>query len=94
VASGLKYFEHAEWNRGWPFSYIGDLDKPIEQHALKHERLWPLSTIFGALRGAGLVVERFGEHPEDYWDSFPNLRPEFRGRIPLTFAMLARRPAA
>ena len=94
VASGLKYFEHAEWNRGWPDSYIGDLDKPVEQHALKHERLWPLSAIFGVLRGAGLVVERFGEYADDYWDSFPNLQPEFRGRIPLTFAMLARRPAA
>jgi SAM-dependent methyltransferase len=93
VASGLKYFEHAEWNRGWPSSYIGDLDKPVEQLALKHERLWPLSTIFGALRGAGLVVERLGEYPEDFWDGFPNLRPEYRGRIPLTFTMLARRPA-
>jgi SAM-dependent methyltransferase len=94
VASGLQYFEHAEWNRGWPSNYIGDLDKPVEQHALKHERLWTLSAIFSALRGAGLTVERFGEYAEDYWDSFPNLRPEHRGRIPLTFAMLARRPAS
>jgi SAM-dependent methyltransferase len=93
VASGTHYFAHAEWNRGWPTTYMGDLGKPVEEHAIKHERLWPLAAIFTALRGAGLAVELFGEYPDDYWDSFPNLRPEFRGRLPMTFAMLARRPA-
>ncbi len=92
AASGIDYFEHAEWNLGWPTSYIGDLGKPIEQHAVKHERLWTLSAVFAALHGAGLAIERFGEHPDDYWDSFPNLRPELRGRIPMTFSMVARRP--
>ena len=91
VASGTNYFEHAEWNRGWPNSYLGDLGKPVEQHAIKHERLWPLAAIFTALRGAGLAVELFGEYPDNFWDSFPGLRAEFRGRIPMTFAMLARR---
>ena len=93
VANGTSYFEHAEWNRGWPATYIGDQGKPIEEHAIKHERLWPLSAVFSALRHAGLSVELFGEYPDDYWDSFPNLRPELRGRLPMTFAMLARRPA-
>ena len=45
-----------------------------------------------ALRGAGLVVERLGEHREGYWDVMPNLAPELRGRIPLSYSMLARRP--
>ena len=43
--------------------------------------------------GVDISIELFGEYPDDYWDSFPNLRPEFRGRITMTFAMLARRPA-
>lgn len=94
VPSGVNYFEYAEGNRGWPVTYIGDLGKPVEQHAVKHERLWPLSAIFTALRRAGLVVELFGEYAEDFWDSFPRLRPEYRGRIPMTFAMVARRPTA
>ncbi len=93
VASGINYFAHAEWNRGWPTSYLGDLGQPAEQHAVKHERLWTLSAIFTALHGAGLAIERFGEYPDDFWQSFPNLRPEFRGRIPMTFSLLARRPA-
>ena len=45
--------------------------------------------VFGALRGAGLVVEHFGEHREEYWDSFPKLKPELKARIPMTFSMLA-----
>ncbi len=93
VASGVNYFGHAEWNQGWPDTYIGDLGRPVAELARKHERLWPLATVFTALRRAGLTVELFGEYPEDFWDSFPRLRPELRGRIPKTFAMLARRPA-
>jgi len=69
-----------------------DLGRPVVELARKHERLWPLAAVFMALRRAGLTVELFGEYPEDFWDSFPRLRPELRGRIPMTFAMLARRP--
>jgi SAM-dependent methyltransferase len=93
VPSGIDYFTHAETSRGWPSVYLGDLGKPIEEHAIKYERLWTVSDLFTALRGAGFVVERLGEHPERYWDAFPNLRPELRGRVPMTLSIIARRPA-
>jgi hypothetical protein len=51
-----------------------------------------LSAIFGALRGAGLDVEYFGEHRDEYWDGFPKLRPALKAAIPMTFSMIARRP--
>jgi SAM-dependent methyltransferase len=92
VASGIDYFAHSEMSRGWPTSYIGDLNRPIEQHAVKYERLWPLASIFQALSGAGLVVEHLGEHPDPYWDAFPNLGAEQACRMPLTFSLRARRP--
>jgi hypothetical protein len=66
----------------------------LEQQAWKHERLWPLSAIFGALRGAGLNVEHFGEYREEYWDGFSRLKPELKARLPMTFSMIARRPRA
>ena len=44
-----------------------------------------------ALRRAGLAVEHLGEHPETYWNGFPNLAPELCGKIPMTFSLLARR---
>ncbi len=92
VATGLDYFAHSDSSQGWPATYIGELDVPVKQQAVKYERLWPLSATFAALRRAGLTVEHFGEHREAYWDGFPLLRPELKVRIPMTFSMLARRP--
>jgi SAM-dependent methyltransferase len=92
VATGYDYFAHSDSSQGWPSTYIGDLDVPVAEQALKYERLWPVSAVFGALRGAGLVVEHFGEHREEYWDSFPKLKPELKATIPMTFSMIARRP--
>ena len=43
--------------------------------------------ITNALIGAGLTIEILGEHPEPYWNIFPNLKPELRGIIPLTFSI-------
>jgi hypothetical protein len=41
-----------------------------------------------------LAVERFGEHPDEYFEMFPRIPAEERGRIPHTFSMLARKPSA
>lgn len=90
--SGANYFAHAESNRGWASGYLGDLGRPIEEHAVKHERQWTIAEVFQSLRSAGLAIEKLGEHPDPYWDAMPNLRPEFHGRLPLTFSILARRP--
>ena len=32
------------------------------------------------------------EHPDPFWDEFPNLKPELQGKIPSTFSILARKP--
>jgi SAM-dependent methyltransferase len=90
--SGFSYFTTSISSVGWPTTYIGDsLDVPAAQQARKYERLWTLSQIFTALTAAGLRVEIIGEHPEMYWDAFPNLTDEDRAKIPMTFSMLARK---
>lgn len=91
-ATGFDYFKHSEVSQGWPDTYIGTLGKPVEEEAKKYERIWPLSSVFSALTGAGLQVEHLGEHPDEYWNGFPYLKPELRGRIPMTFTLLARKP--
>lgn len=90
--SSNAYFTHAEWNKGWPDSYIGALDQPTEQQAPKHERLWTLSDVFGALTEAGLSVTYLGEHPDEYWDAFPKLSADEKANIPMTFSMIVRKP--
>ena len=89
--SGLNYFTHCESASGWPDTYIGDIGIPVGQQSRKYECLWPLSSVFQALTRAGLVIVHFGEHPEAYWNEFPNLKPELIGRIPNTFSMLAKK---
>ena len=90
--SGNNYFTHAEWNRGWPDSYIGALDKPAEQQTAKHERLWKISDVFNALVGVGLSVTYLGEHPDEYWDAFAKLAHEEKAKIPMTFSVVAQKP--
>lgn len=91
--SGEDYFDIFQSGVGWPSTYIGDsIQIPLEKQSRKYETAWTLADVFNALVGAGLVVEYLGEHPDPYWELFPNLKPEFRGRIPLTFSLKARRP--
>lgn len=90
--SGASYFRFYTSSVGWPTTYIGDsLPIPAEQQTKKYEALWSIADLFNALTAAGLRVETIGEHAEDFWDSFPNLKPEYQGRIPMTFSMLARK---
>ena len=90
-ASGVNYFNHAEANQGWSDEYIGDLGRPAEQHAVKHERLWTIADVFQALTNAGLAVEYLGEHPDEYWLAFPRLAEKEKVKLPMTFSIIARK---
>src|SRR5438874_382138 len=63
---------------------------PQAAQAHKHERQWTLGHIMNALIDAGLLLERFEEHPEQYWNPFPNLPREIANRLPYTFSLLMR----
>jgi SAM-dependent methyltransferase len=89
--SGCDYFDSVEASRGWPAQYIGALQKPDAELATKFERLWTIGDILGAVIGAGLQVERFTEHREDFWDCYPHVPPADQGKIPRTFSLVARR---
>ena len=76
---------------GWPDTYIGELDRPKEELMAKYERQWTLGQIINPLIRAGLHVERFEEHPDSYWEQFPNMPDEIARRIPQTFSLLMRK---
>jgi len=89
--TGNYFSEAAVTDRGWPMS-----SAPIQNHAHQdqlhvHERQWPLGTIMNSLVAAGLSLERFEEHPDLFWDQFPQLPAELRGRLPHTFSLLMRK---
>jgi SAM-dependent methyltransferase len=80
-------------DQGWPEQYIpAECVPPVERQARKYERQWTLGRIMNALVDAGLLLERFEEHPEQFWNVLPNVPREVADRLPHTFSLLMRRP--
>ena len=91
VATDYDYFGGVEASRGWAPEYIDRLSIPDDEQHWKFARAWTLGEIVTAVAGAGLRIERLEEYPVDWWAGHRDLRPEDRGRIPLSFGLVARR---
>ena len=85
------YFGGPEASRGWAPEYIDRLSIPDDDQHWKFARAWTLGEIVTALLGAGLRLERVAEHPVDWWAGHRDVRPEERGRLPLSFSIVATR---
>jgi SAM-dependent methyltransferase len=92
VATDYDYFGGTEASRGWAPEYIDRLSIEEPDQAWKFARSWTLGEVLSALIGAGLRLEQIAEHPTDWWGGHADALPEERGRIPLSFSVLARRP--
>ena len=91
VATDYDYFGGAEASKGWAPEYIDRLSVAEDEQSWKFARAWTLGEIVTALLGAGLRLERLVEYPVDWWAGHRDLRPEDRGRIPLSFGIVATR---
>ncbi|HTC86608.1 MAG TPA: class I SAM-dependent methyltransferase [Candidatus Acidoferrum sp.] len=90
VATDYDYFGGAEASKGWAPEYIDRLSLPDDDQAWKFARAWTLGEVITALLGTDLRLERVAEHPVDWWGGHSDVRPEERGRIPLSFSVVAR----
>jgi len=89
---GNYFSEDIDMSQGWPVQYLPAESVPAaEKQSAKYERQWTLGQIMNALIKAGLRLERFEEHPDQYWEQFPNLPNELASRLPHTFSLLMRR---
>ena len=91
VATGYDYFAGPEASRGWEPGYIDRLSIPDAQQSWKFARAWTIGEVVTAVVRAGLRLEQLAEHPVDWWAGHGDVRPEERGRIPLSFSIVARR---
>jgi SAM-dependent methyltransferase len=91
ILTDYDYFAGPEASRGWAPEYIDRLSIPDDDQHLKFARSWTLGEIVTALLGAGLRLERVTEHPVDWWAGHRDVRPEERGRLPLSFSVTATR---
>jgi SAM-dependent methyltransferase len=89
---GSYFAAEISTDRGWPNEYIPSLSIPNEKQSPKHERQWTLGAILNALTHVRLRLERFEEHPEPYWNQFPNIPIETLHRLPQTFSLLMSKP--
>ena len=86
------YFGGPEASRGWAPEYIDRLSIPDGEQHWKFARAWTLGEILTALLRAGLRLDQVAEHPVDWWAGHRDVRPDERGRVPLSFSVVARRP--
>jgi SAM-dependent methyltransferase len=91
VATDYDYFGGPEASKGWAPEYIDRLSIDESDQSWKYARSWTLGEIVTALVGADLRLERLAEYPIDWWGGHRDARPEDRTRIPLSFAIVARR---
>lgn len=91
IATDYDYFGGPEASKGWAPEYIDRLSIPEDDQSWKFARAWTLGEILTALLGAGLNLERVTEHPVDWWSGHLDVQPEERGRVPLSFSVVATR---
>jgi SAM-dependent methyltransferase len=92
VATDYDYFGGPEASKGWAPEYIDRLSIADADQSWKFARAWTLGEVITSLLQAGLRLERVAEHPIDWWGGHADVRVEDRGRIPLSFSVVARGP--
>lgn len=91
IATDYDYFGGPEASRGWAPEYIDRLSIPDGEQHWKFARAWTLGEVVTAIARAGLRIDEVAEHPVDWWGGHGDVAAEERGRIPLSFSIVARR---
>ena len=93
IATDYDYFAGPEASKGWAPGYIDHLSLDEADQSWKFARAWTLGEVLTALLRAGLRLERVTEHPIDWWGGHADVRADERGRIPLSFSVVALAPS-
>ena len=91
IVTDYDYFAGPEASKGWAPEYIDRLSIPDEAQRWKFARAWTIGEVVTALLRAGIDIDQVAEHPVDWWAGHTDALPEERGRIPLSFSVIATR---
>lgn len=91
IMTDYDYFGGPEASRGWAPEYIEGLSLDDANQSWKFARAWTLGEVITALLRADLHLEGVAEYPIDWWGGHADVRPEDRGRVPLSFSIIGRR---
>ncbi|MES2463250.1 MAG: class I SAM-dependent methyltransferase [Armatimonadota bacterium] len=84
------YFATALNDQRWPMPFLEQQSQALKAPRAR-EHQWTLGDIINALISAGLTLERFDEHPDLYWNQFPDLPKDLARRLPHIFSILMRK---
>ncbi len=91
IVTDYDYFGGPEASRGWSPEYIDHLSIPDGEQHWKFARAWTLGEIVTAIARTGLRIEEVAEHPVDWWAGHADVAADERGRVPLSFSIVATR---
>jgi SAM-dependent methyltransferase len=91
TVTDYDYFGGAEASKGWSPEYIDHLSIDERNQSWKFARAWTLGEVVTSLLRAGLRIDELAEHPVDWWGGHGDVRPDERGRFPLSFSVVGRR---
>jgi SAM-dependent methyltransferase len=90
-SDGIGYFdEEPREHPGFPAAAVARV-QPEGHRPSMRERLWRPGQVMSALVDAGLVFERFAEHPALFWNQFPNWPEELKWRLPHSYSLRFRK---
>lgn len=87
----VGYFDvQARENPGFPAAALQRV-QPGEARPIMRERFWRPDQVMAALSRAGLRHEAYSEHPDLFWDQFPNWPDVLKRRLPHSYSLQYRR---
>ena len=92
IATDYDYFGGPEASRGWAPEYIDRLSIDDDRQHWKFARAWTLGEVITALLRTDIRLESVTEYPIDWWGGHADVRPEERGRLPLSFSIVGPSP--
>jgi SAM-dependent methyltransferase len=87
------YFHKGQLSsEGWPDTYMTEEELGGKAQPTKYETHRTVAQLINPILGAGLQLDRLEEHPDEFYDAFPNLPTEIKQRLPNTISLLISKP--
>jgi ubiquinone/menaquinone biosynthesis C-methylase UbiE len=94
-ADGRGYFDRQpRANDDFPARAVEAFTPAGQSAPAAWEYQWTVGQVVTALCEAGLIVEHLEEHPEHFWPQLRAMPENELARLPHTYSVIARRPAA
>jgi SAM-dependent methyltransferase len=89
--ANVSYFDEVpRENAGFPATALNRAHAERGRPRMR-ERFWRPDQVLAALTAAGLVFESYREHPDLFWDQFPEWPDDLKGRLPHTYSVRYRK---